>query len=69
MPVTVGSLLHVKAKLDSSIWIVSNDCGVVVFEPDYLVSSTSIVGKKMIHPTKAFRVNKNNEVIFSSRYI
>lgn len=47
LPATIGTLLHVKAKLDSSIWIVSNDFGVVVFEPDFLVSSTSVVGKKL----------------------
>lgn len=44
LPVTKGTLLHVVAKLDSSTWTVSNDSGLVVFEPDFLVSSTSVVG-------------------------
>lgn len=48
IPVRIGTLLHVKAKLDSSsFWIVSNESGVIVFEPDHLVSSTSIVGKNL----------------------
>lgn len=49
MQIEVGSLLHVQAfkETNENKWIVSNKDGLVVFEPDFLISSTSVVGKKV----------------------
>lgn len=44
LQLNIGDTVHICAKKLSSEWAVTNDHGLVVYEPDLLISSTSIVG-------------------------
>lgn len=47
MKLAVDDTLHVAGAYDEnkSMWYVGNEVGLVVFEPDFLVSSTAVVGE------------------------
>ncbi|XP_044761350.1 DNA replication ATP-dependent helicase/nuclease DNA2 isoform X2 [Coccinella septempunctata] len=39
----IGDKIHIMAKKDDSYWVVDNKNGLLVYEPDLLISSTSVV--------------------------
>ncbi|XP_072401459.1 DNA replication ATP-dependent helicase/nuclease DNA2 [Diabrotica undecimpunctata] len=41
---SIGDTIYITCVKINNTWVVNNDCGLVVFEPDLLVSSTSVVG-------------------------
>lgn len=44
MQIKVGDQLHVSAREGSSSWQVTNDSGLVIYEPDLLLPTTAVVG-------------------------
>lgn len=41
---SVGDTLHIFAKNVDNTWVVDNEKGLLIYEPDLLVSATSVVG-------------------------
>lgn len=43
---SIGDTVHIVAKkLNEVEWIINNDHGLLVYEPDLLISTTSVVSK------------------------
>lgn len=40
----VGDIVNILAKKTDGQWVINNDYGLLIFEPDLLISTTSVVG-------------------------
>lgn len=45
--INVGCTLYITAVNDSHIWKITNEEGLLVYEPDILISNTAVVGKNI----------------------